>query len=277
MQPVVRPLLVLHSDDVLWEALRDGPGQLYNPSIIADWDALRNALWRAPLTSIAVVNPWAGPGQLAEELRAILTDFPSATVIAALHVAPGDSEILTTLIKWGVADFIVLGHEATTAGLSRRLRLVHTRAVEGLLHRALPGRIPSRKEAILVRAAEVVTIGGGAPEFAAALRVSKRTVPRWCERADLPPPRRLLTWLRLLMAAELLEHPDRSIASVARACGYATEASLKMAFKQLLRVNLTELRHSEPFATVAKAFADDQDAVRGAAPGRVKSANVWLN
>ena len=277
MQPVVRPLLFLHPDDVLWETLRDGPGQLYKPSVVADWDALRKALWRAPLTAIAVVDPWAAPGRLADELRAILTEIPSATVIAALHVTPEDSEVLTTLIKWGVADFVVLGHEATTAGLSRRLRLVHTRAVTSLLHRALPGGLPSRTEAILVRAAEVVAVGGGAPEFAAALRVSKRTVPRWCERADLPPPRRLLTWLRLLIAAELLEQPTRSNASVARACGYATEGSLKAAFNKFLKVNLKSLRRSDPFATVAKAFVDDLATSAGGATARGKNANAWLN
>ena len=277
MQPIVRPLLLLHSSTALREALGEVPGHMYMFTEVADWSALRDGLSRAPLTAIAVVDPCDAEGNAAEGLREITEEFPFVTVLAALDVAPSDGEVLRTLLDHGVADFVVLGHEVTVPGLARRLRVVRSRAVKKLLHRALPASIPSRTQGMLTRAAEVVAVGGGAPEFAAALRVSPRTVPRWCRRADLPPPRRLLAWLRLLMAAELLDQPWRSIASVARACGYATEASLKHTSKVFLDASPSELRRAGAFRTVADAFAEELARVREKAYAQGKSRNDWLN
>ncbi|HEV2145985.1 MAG TPA: helix-turn-helix domain-containing protein [Longimicrobiaceae bacterium] len=253
------------------------PGQLYRLTELSDWKALREALGRAPLTAVAVVDPLGPDGGIAEELRELLRAFPFATVLAALPVTPRDGELLRTLLDCGVADFIVMGHETTPVGVSRRLRLVRSRPVKRLLKRALPQGVPSRTQGMLTRAAEVVAVGGGAPELAAALRVSPRTVPRWCERADLPPPRRLFAWLRMLMAAELLDQPQRSLASVARACGYANESSLKNTFRDFLGVGPSELRKAGAFQTVATAFARDLASVREHAHTAGRSRNVWLN
>jgi AraC-like DNA-binding protein len=277
MQTVVTPLLLMHRSAVLREPLSEVPGQLYQFTELPDWSALREALGRAPLTAVAVVDPLGPDGKIAGELRDLLLAFPFATVLAALPVTPRDGELLRTLLEWGVADFIVMGHETTPLGLTRRLRLVRSRPMKRLLKRALPHGVPSRTQGLLVRAAEVVAVGGGAPELAAALRVSPRTVPRWCQRADLPPPRRLLAWLRMLMAAELLEQPRRSLASVARSCGYASESSLKNTLRDFLGLKPSELRGAGAFGTVASTFARELAAVREQAHAAGTSRNVWLN
>ena len=56
-----------------------------------------------------------------------------------------------------------------------------------------------------------------------------RTVLRWAERAGLPAPRRMLAWMRILLAAVLLDDPGRTVLSVAHACGYSSDSSLRRA------------------------------------------------
>ncbi|HYJ78039.1 MAG TPA: helix-turn-helix domain-containing protein [Longimicrobiaceae bacterium] len=278
MQSFVRPLYLLHSSDALRDRLLEAQAGAFRLARVDDWAALRQALFRSP-AAVAVVDP-CEPGRSgapAAALRDLLAELPSATVLAALEVAPADGALLRTLMAWGVADVIVLGREDTPAALAHRVRAVQGLAVHRLLRRALPRGVPGRARPLLAAAAETVAAGGQAPELAAALGVNERTVPRWFERADLPPPRRLLAWLRLLLAAELLDDPGRTVAAVAQACGYANEASLKAALRQFMGAPPSELRRRGAFATGAAAFADELFRLREAARTRGRPEKAWLN
>ncbi|HET7228525.1 MAG TPA: helix-turn-helix domain-containing protein [Longimicrobium sp.] len=277
MQPVVRPLFLLHASIRLRDNLAQAEGGAFRLTPVAGWDELGAALRRAPGTAVCVVDPYAPDGALAAELRVLLDELPSATVLAACEVNPGRADDLRTLLRWGVADVIALGREDTAPALARRIRLVQGRTIHRLLRRALPRGVPSRARSLLTTAAETVAAGGQAPELAAALGVTERTVPRWFERADLPPPRRLLAWLRLLLAAELLDDPGRSVASVARACGYASEVSLKAALRQFMGAPPSELRERGAFETAANLFSRELFELREAARARGKPEKTWLN
>ncbi|HEX5725831.1 MAG TPA: helix-turn-helix domain-containing protein, partial [Longimicrobiaceae bacterium] len=231
-------------------------------------------------SALAVVDPLGpgeGPPSLSEELRDLLRLFPSATVLAAVPATGGVAGLLPTLFEWGVADVVDLLRETTPAAFARRLDAVRSRRVQRLLRRALPGTVPSRTRSLLSVAADVVAAGGLATELAAALGVDERTVPRWCQRADLPPPRRLLAWLRLLLAADLLDEPSRSVESVARACGYAGGGSLKSALLNFFGLTPQELRERGAFESAAHAFARELFELRERSRERGRPEKTWLN
>jgi AraC-like DNA-binding protein len=274
MQEVVRPVFFLHDDGELRSRLAGVLTAADSLVRVADWDALRSSLRRAPGTAISVVDPLAGGD---DELRVLLEEFPSATVLAVVRPGPGHGDLLRKLFAWGVADVIVLGREDTPPALARRVDGVRARTVHRLLERALPRHIPSRSRALLAVAADTAAAGGLAPEMAAALGVKERTVLRWCERAELPPPRRLLAWLRLLMSAELLDDPGRSVSAIAEASGYASGVSLKAAFRQFVGATPREARERGAFETVASAFAQELFRLREAARDQGRPEKTWLN
>lgn len=279
MQPLSRPLWLLHDNAQLARSFALLPGQPYRLNHVTSWNDLVDALRSSPPAAITVVDPYRhddGGSGLAVELQSLLREIPSATVVAALHVTPGDSLVLRTLGDWGVADCLDLVRENTPSGVARRLRVVQSRPVQRLLNRALPRGLPSRPAALLLRAAEVVAVGGQAPHLAQALGVGMRTVLRWCRRADLPPPRRLLAWLRLLLAADLLNDPKRSLESVARATGYASGASVKTAVRNLMKTTVRDLKENGAFASVARAFDRELLTLREAAREADKPPKHWL-
>jgi AraC-like DNA-binding protein len=278
MQDVVRPLFLLHDDETLAVRLGAIRGTGFRLVRVSTWAALGEALAQAPGTAVSVVDPFAGsaPDAPAPALRAVLEEHPSATVVAAFRAEPGDAEQLRTLLAWGVADVIALEREDSEAALARRIAAVQARTLHRLLRRALPRGVPGRARGLLLAAAETVASGGQSPELAAALGVNERTVPRWFARADLPPPRRLMAWLRLLLAADLLDDPRRTVAQVARACGYASEVSLKAALRQFAGAPPSVLRGRGAFATAARAFARELFELREAARARGKPERSWL-
>ena len=274
MQMVIRPVFLLHGDPDLKSRLCGVLGEAEELVRVPDWDALRTSLRRAPATAISVVDPQHEP---AGELRVLLEEFPSATVLAVVSPALGHGDTLRELFAWGVADVIVRGREDTVPALARRLDGVRARTVHRLLERALPRTVPSRSRALLAAAAETVAAGGLAAELAAGLEVNERTVLRWCERADLPPPRRLLAWLRLLLAAEMLDDPGRTVGSIAGASGYASAVSLKAAFRQFVGMTPRDARDRGAFETVAAGFAGELFRLREAAREQGRPEKSWLN
>src|SRR5690349_6265302 len=104
MQAVARPLIVLHSDGVFKERLRRIGSQRFKSQFVNDWDQLRVALKEAPPAALVVVDPYThsygAEAELAPELRSLLWEHPTATVIAALEVKRQRVRDLRTLGEW---------------------------------------------------------------------------------------------------------------------------------------------------------------------------------
>jgi AraC-like DNA-binding protein len=111
-------------------------------------------------------------------------------------------------------------------------------------------------------AAEVVSLGGRGRDLARALHLSERTVLRWSERAVLPPPRRLMAWMRILLAASLLDDPGRTVLSVAYACGYSSDSSLRRAMQDFLGTIPTTLRREGAFSRASARFLEELAEVK---------------
>jgi AraC-like DNA-binding protein len=266
MQPIARPLVVLHPDSLLKERIRRMGNPRLQIQFVESWEALRGVLNDSPPAALVVVDPYTraygSEMELAPELRSILWEFPSATVIAAMEIHRTRMRDLRTLGEWGVKELISLDEEDTVEAITRRLRTAQGRPLQTLLERSLPANLSGRARALLMAAAEVVSEGGHGRDLAAQLRLSERTLLRWAEQADLPPPRRILAWMRVLLACELLDDPGQTVLSVAYTCGYASDSSLRRAVQEFTGVMLTQLRRQGAFATASEMFIAELNETR---------------
>lgn len=261
-----RPLIVMHSNGAFRERVRRITLKTFDVTFLADWETLRGALPDTPPAALLLVDPYSPTGrdgpQLAQELRALLLAFPSATVVAAMELLPGRSHDVRTLGEWGVTDILSIGEEDTQEAMMRRLRSAQGRPLQNLLARCLPSTVSARARTLLMTAAEVVSLGGRGRDLAKALHLSERTVLRWSERAALPPPRRLMAWMRILLAASLLDDPGRTVLSVAYACGYSSDSSLRRAMQDFLGTIPTTLRREGAFSRASARFLEELNEVK---------------
>jgi AraC-like DNA-binding protein len=267
-----RPLLVMHSNGAFRERVRRISGRGYLCTFVPTWERLRAEVIASPPAAILVVDPYAGSErddpQLSSELRTLLWEFPSATVLAAVELRPGCSRDLRTLGEWGVTDIISLAEDDTHEAIYRRLRSIEGRSLQRLLERTLPPMLSGRTRMLMMTAAEVVAVGGKGRDLARRLHLSERTVLRWAERAGLPAPRRLLAWMRILLAASLLDDPGRSVLSVAHACGYSSDSSLRRAMQDFLGTGPSALRREGAFPIAARVFLEELTQTRAAGRDR---------
>jgi AraC-like DNA-binding protein len=260
MQKVPRPLLVLHSDPAVLGPLKTvADSQRLRFRVSPDWATLSDEVRTAPASALVVVDPYQGTedrGQLAGELEVLMSRFPSLTVTAAFPVTPESVPDVLRLGEWGVVQVIDTEEEGTPAAMRRRLQAARGRPLRVLVEHALPDSTSATARAILSAASAVVAEGGQGKDLAKALDITPRTLSRWCRRAGLPPPKRLLAWMRILLAAEFLDDPGRPVSSVAASCGYAADSSLRLALRRFVGMNPTDLRERGAFDTAAEAFVE---------------------
>jgi AraC-like DNA-binding protein len=221
----------------------------------------------APPGTLVLVDPYAGGdesgSQLATGLRSLLWEFPSVTVLAAMELTAGRAHDVRTLGVGGISDILSIGEDDTAEGINRRLQAAQGRPLQHRLQACLPPALSGRARTLLMTAAEVVCTGGKGRDLARALHLSERTVLRWSRRALLPPPRRVMAWMRILLAASLLDDPGRTVLSVAYACGYSSDSSLRRAMHDFLGTIPTALRRHGAFAVASARFLEELAAARG--------------
>lgn len=265
----VRPLFFFHTDPVLRERVLRVASERLECITVPSWDSLMRFLAEAPPTALAVVDPYAetppGRPELSDKLRTLLERFPSTTVLAALEIRPGRFHDLRKLGEWGVAEIIALDRNESAESIARKIRSAQGRLMRSFLSHSLPTFVSGRGRAVLAAAAEMAARVGQGSDLAASLHLSDRALLRWCERSHLPPPRRLLAWVRVLLAAELLDYPEQTVLSVAHSCGYATDSSLRRAVQEFTGFTPTQLRRMGSFTTASRAFMDELLRIRDAA------------
>jgi AraC-like DNA-binding protein len=111
--------------------------------------------------------------------------------------------------------------------------------------------------------------------IAAALGVHRKTLVNWCERAKVPPPSTLVTWVRLLLAAELLRSPGQSVEHVANTLEFASPTAFRNLCRRYLGMRPSQLRTNEGREATYQAFADALAAPRH--PSRGQHADLGLH
>ena len=230
--------------------------QPYEPATATKWNELDTMLRVASPATVLVLDPYAGerPGELFPRLRDLLRRFPSLTVVAALELKRENVSDVAMLLDWGISEVLDASTERTPRAVAARLRQAHARPLKRRLEGALSKYVSAEARTLLMAAAEVAVEGGGAPELAERLGWSPRTLTERCARADLPPPRQVQAWMRILLACALLDDPGRTVYSAAFACGYSTDRSLRRAVATFLDADTTALRREGAFEAAARAF-----------------------
>lgn len=257
-----RSLLMLESDFRGRAEVLDG----YTVQRVAGWDVLRERVRSAPPSAVVLVRV-RGDAETGE-LRELIRATSSVPVVAAVSLHQSNAAALRTLLETGVSEIGSMDGTSELRPLLPTLRRAHARPLKRRLEERLPVWVPEDARTLIRAAAETVVDRGGREAFAGIFGVYVRTVADWCRELNLPPPRRLLGWVRVLLALTLLEEAHRTVISVALACGYKDNSSLKRAIENFTGTPALPSIRDQRFAPAFDRFADELRALRHDAQGR---------
>ena len=237
----------------------------YTARILGEWEEVFDIAPEMPPSSIVVIDCTppdgaAGPARVRE----LLTAFPSISVVAAVPLLTAPPALVRELLDHGVSEFLDLDLDCTPALAIRRFREARGRPFTRRVDASLSRYVSTDARTLTRAAAQVAVAGGNAAELAEVFGVMPETVGSWCVDAGLPPPRTLQAWMRLLLAATLLEERGRNVASIARHCGYSSDRSLRRALNKFVGTDARSARQGSTFEIVAAEFNKTLFATREA-------------
>jgi AraC-like DNA-binding protein len=267
-----RVVVLLHSDARFVELVRRASAGHFDLEIVGSWEQAKAKLRRLGSRSLLLVDVGhgSGKGTLSPDLRRLLAAFPSATVVGVIEAGSDLAELACTLGRWGLSQVIDRDLDRAPEILRARLERARGRALRSLLARGVGLRTSQRGRSILDAAVQIAAAGCHPRELAHDLRVTGPTLLRWCHEARLPSPRRLLLWVRLLTAAEMLDDPGQRVSEIAHACGYSSDAAMRRSFRLAVGDPPRSLRQKGAFRAASQAFTLELQAIRRPAPRRAQ-------
>jgi AraC-like DNA-binding protein len=247
-----RTLLVIGSPQ-LAPFLRTGDG--YDVREVEGWREIAAAARREPPSTLVLAEPFTAAEQPDPGMRDFLLRMPSLPVVAAIDLGRAPVSAAREVLGWGISELLDLGLDRAPDSLICRLETAHARPFKRRVDAGVSRHAQARARTLIHAAAAVAVDGGLADDFAHVLGVHMKTMAEWCRRHGLPAPRRLLAWMRVLLALMLLEEADRTWRSVAGGCGYTNDANLRRTLTAMLgRVPSGQARQTWTFAHGIAAF-----------------------
>ena len=226
-----------------------------------DWAALRRACETSPVT-LAVFDLYAGGEMTLEPVRQLRRLFPRLITVAYVNGNLDRPHDLFDAGRAGIDGLVLAERDDAPQRLAAVIEQAEARSVASQLRGALAAFHPLVRDAVLLvvtRAHERLT-----PEvLARTLSMGRRSLTKRLTDAGFPPPQRLITWGRLVVAAQLLEDPHRSADAVSIALDFPSGSAFRNTCQRYLQSTPSQLRQrgGSEFV-VARLLAD---AGRGAA------------
>ncbi|NUQ11401.1 MAG: helix-turn-helix domain-containing protein [Gemmatimonadaceae bacterium] len=206
-----------------------------------DWGALHRLCETQPV-SMAVFDLFAGGEMGLEPVRQLRRLFPRLITVAYVGIgAPDRVRDLFDAGRAGIDGLVLADRDDSPERFATLLEQAEARSVASKLKVLLAGLHPLVRDAVLIsvtRAHERLT-----PEILArSLALGRRALVRRLGDAGFPPPRRLITWGRLIVAAQLLEDPLRSADAVSLALDFPSGSAFRNTCQRYLHCTPSQLR-----------------------------------
>ena len=206
-----------------------------------DWSELRQVCEQQPV-AVAVFDLYTDDDAPAlESLRHLRRLFPRLITVVYIE---GMSDRLRDVFdagRAGIDGLVLAGVDDAPHDLAALLEGAEARSVASQLRALLGDCRTVVRDAVLLtvtRAHERLT----PQRLAAAVSSGRRSLTSSLAADGFPPPRQLITWGQLVVAAQLLEDPARSADTVAAALDFPSASAFRNTCRRYLDITPSELR-----------------------------------
>jgi len=220
-----------HSVRTLWCR---SPGELY--AAVADRGA-----------TIAITEWLDTRGDSVElTVRRLRKEFPTVPVLAYEPLTQAGARALLAAGDAGVREVILAGYDDVGDALDAVLSRATVASVAERTVDRVSTLVPREVLVILAYALRHARAAPDVSDIARSLHLHRKTLADHCRRAGALPPGQLISWSRLVLAAERLADPGRSGERVAAELGYPSGSAFANMLKRYTGLTLGEVRVRGP-------------------------------
>src|SRR4051812_47611086 len=240
-----------------------------------DWSSLIDVC-ESRAVRLAIVDLFANGRANFEHVRRLKQRLPRLTLIAYVVFAPDRAHDLFDAGRQGMSGLVIVDQDDSPRALLALVEQAEARSLSSVVGQSLSDVDPIVRDAALLavtRAHERLS-----PEdLARLLALPRRTVSQRLATAGFPPPQRLLTWGRLILAAHLLEDRHRSADRVAAALDFPSGSAFRNTCQRYLHASPHEIRDRGGAAYVIRTMLRQSGVQRESPPAtRAGKRNLSL-
>jgi len=237
----------------------------YPVSACGSWDAVRRLCDAEPV-SLAVLDFYVDGTMDLDPVRQLRRLYPRLVTVGYVTLRPDRVRDVFDAGRAGLDGLIIADRDDAPTDLWAILERAETRSVASSLRTTLVNCDPTVRDAVLVavtRAHENLSGDG----LAQLLSIPRRSLTKRLTQAGFPPPPRLLTWGRLIVAAQMLDDLNRSADAVSAALKFPSGSAFRNTCQRYLSATPTELRQrgGADYVVSLLLAESDRDASQSAA------------
>ena len=205
-----------------------------------DWSELLTVCERQPVR-VALIDLFVDGKANFERVRHLKQRLPRLTLIAYVSFNADRAHDLFDAGRQGMDGLVIADQDDAPRALVALVEHAESRSLGAVVRRSLEDIEPTIRDAVLLavtRAHERLSPEG----LARLLALPRRTVSQHLSAAGFPPPQRLLTWGRLIVAAHLLEDRHRSADRIALALDFPSGSAFRNTCQRYLHATPKEIR-----------------------------------
>lgn len=220
-----------------------------------DWEGVFKACGDEAV-HLAAIDLFADGRANFDRVRQLKLRFARVTLVAYVTFAPSRARDLFDAGRAGFDGLIIVDQDDSPLQLKSVLGHAEARGVASLLRNRLGKLHPVARDAVLVSVTRA-HLRLTAHRLADILATSRRTLVARLQADGFPAPQKLITWGRLIVAAQMLEDGTRSADSAARALDFPSGSAFRNTCQRYLHSTPQEIRAKGGAAFVVNAFLKD--------------------
>ena len=188
-------------------------------------------------------------------LANLIAQYPGVPFLGYCRMGVSHAEELRELARAGVHELVFRDIDDLPVLLRAKLGRGIEACAGALVLRRLSAQLPETLHGIVAYCVSFPRESHEIEKVALALGVHRKTLVNWCQRAHAPPPSTLVTWVRLLLAVEILQAPGHAIERVANALEFASGSAFRNLCQRYFGRRPAELRSPGGREAAYRAFA----------------------
>ncbi len=217
-----------------------------------NWDELEVAC-KDEAVSLAIFDLFADGKAHFDVLRRLKMRADRITLVAYVTVTPERARDLFDAGRAGIDGLLIAGQDDTPVAFRAVLERAEARGVAQVIRPRVAHFPPMVRDAILV-AVTRAHLRLTTHRLAEICAVSKRALLAALADSGCPPPQKLITWGRLIVAAQMLEDDRRSADGVARLLEFPSGSAFRNTCQRYLGATPQEIRSKGGASWAASRF-----------------------
>jgi AraC-like DNA-binding protein len=217
-----------------------------------DWDALARTCERQPVR-VAVIDLFIDGEANFERMRQLKLRLPRLSLICYVAVSLERSRDLFDAGRQGMDGLVIWDRDDSPIEFLRVIGLAESRTLADVVRKQVSGADSVVYDAVMLaitRAHERLSPS----RLAKLLSIPRRTLSQRLQVGGYPPPLRLLTWGRLIVAAHMMEDPRRSADRVAASLEFPSGSAFRNTCQRYLHSTPGQIRTRGGAQYVIRSF-----------------------